>query len=44
MTILKTLKNQEVFNKNPFYNSVAKVLDLLLWKQPIFIQLNYQEK
>ena len=27
-----------------FYNSVAKVLDSLLWKQPIFIQLNYQEK
>ena len=45
MTILKTLKkNLEICNKNPFYNSVAKVLDSLLWKQPIFIQLNYQEK
>ena len=45
MTIFKnTKKNLEICNKNPFYNSVAKVLDSLLWKQPIFIQLNYQEK
>ena len=46
MTVLKTLKKIKTFaiKKNPFYNSVAKVLDSLLWKQPIFIQLNYQEK
>ena len=25
-------KNIEICNKNPFYNSVAKVLDSLLWK------------
>ena len=28
----KKLNNQEICNKNPFDNAVAKVLDSLLWK------------